>query len=275
MEDDVPIENRVINKSIESAQVKVEAHHFDMRKHLVDYDDVVNNHRDVIYKKRDNLLPKESTLKSVVLPIIKKQIQEILDSYLRERTHDDWDVEGLLAELKELFTTLPPELSDPDDVFEMPSDAIEKRVHEWAVELYHTQEEEIGSDKLRAWILIVRDSFWEEHLTKMGNLREGIGLEAYGQRNPLVMYQMRARGELKGLTSSIDIAITLAVFWARAVLQAGGTNGRQRPGPALGRAAPNAGGGQAASRPSASRKVGRNAPCPCGSGKKYKRCHGA
>ena len=122
MEEHVPIENRVISKSLESAQVKVEAHHFDMRKHLVDYDDVVNTHRDVIYSERDKIL-NGSDLESNVRSMVENEIQGILDGYLSDRTHEDWDVEGLLAELEALLP-LPPDLSNPDEVFELPSDQI-------------------------------------------------------------------------------------------------------------------------------------------------------
>ncbi len=277
LEEEVPIENRVINKSLESAQVKVEAHHFDMRKHLVDYDDVVNTHRDVIYSERDKIL-NGSDLQSNVRSMIEMEVQDVLDGYMSDRGQDDWDVDGLLAELVTLFP-LPPDLSNPDEVFDLPSDAISKRVHEWAGELYSRQETEMGAALMRSverhLMLRIIDAHWVTHLTAMENLRQGIGLHAYGQRDPLVMYKKEAHDKFQELMARIQRDIAHSVYRvAVAPRSRTETNGRQRAGSPIGtpspiRAAANTGG-----EPAASRKVGRNAPCPCGSGKKYKRCHG-
>ncbi len=277
MEDDVPIENRVISKSLEGAQVKVEAHHFDMRKHLVDYDDVVNTHRDVIYSERDKILG-GADLESNVRALVESEIQDILDGYLNDRTREDWDVDGLLAELEALLP-MPPDLSNPDEVFDLPSDHISDRVREWADESYTRLEGEIGSDLMRSLerhlMLRIIDAHWVTHLTAMENLRQGIGLHAYGQRDPLVMYKREAHEKFQDLMARIQRDIAHTIFRVSVAPGPPGPNGAARRRPAPGRqaakpAAPNAG-----AVPVASRKVGRNAPCPCGSGKKYKRCHGA
>ncbi len=275
LEDDVPIENRVISKSLESAQVKVEAHHFDMRKHLVDYDDVVNTHRDVIYSERDKILG-GSDLESNVRSMVESEIQGVLDGYLNDRTHEDWDVDGLLAELEALLP-LPPDLSNADEVFDLRSDDITNRVHQWADESYTRLEGEVGAGVMRSierhLMLRIIDAHWVTHLTAMENLRQGIGLHAYGQRDPLVMYKREAHEKFQDLMARIQRDIAHAIFRVTVAPGGPGPNGVQRLGPAPARpaarrAAVPVGG------PAASRKVGRNAPCPCGSGKKYKRCHG-
>ena len=277
MEEHVPIENRVISKSLESAQVKVEAHHFDMRKHLVDYDDVVNTHRDVIYSERDKIL-NGSDLESNVRSMVENEIQGILDGYLSDRTHEDWDVEGLLAELEALLP-LPSDLSNPDEVFELPSDQISRRVHDWVEESYSRREADLGADFMRSLerhlMLRIIDAHWVTHLTAMENLRQGIGLHAYGQRDPLVMYKKEAHDKFQDLMGRIQRDTAHAVFRVSVSPAGAGPNGRPRLGrpagkPIARRAASSPGGG-----PATPRKVGRNAPCPCGSGKKYKRCHGA
>ena len=277
LEDDVPIENRVISKSLESAQVKVEAHHFDMRKHLVDYDDVVNTHRDVIYSERDKILG-GSDLESNVRSMVEDEVQGILDGYLSDRKHEDWDVDGLLAELEALLP-LPPDLSNADEVFDMPSDVISNRVHEWADESYMRQEGEVGAESMRSLerhlMLMIIDAHWVTHLTAMENLRQGIGLHAYGQRDPLVMYKREAHEKFQDLMGRIQRDIAHAIFRVSLAPGNPGTNGMPRRAAAPARVAPRRAVPVAAGGPASSRKVGRNAPCPCGSGKKYKRCHGS
>ena len=277
LEEDVPIENRVISKSLESAQVKVEAHHFDMRKHLVDYDDVVNTHRDVIYSERDKILG-GSDLESNVRSMVESEIQGILDGYLNDRTHEDWDVDGLLAELEALLP-LPPDLSNPDEVFDLRSDDISNRVHEWAEDSYTRLEGEVGAGVMRSierhLMLRIIDAHWVTHLTAMENLRQGIGLHAYGQRDPLVMYKREAHGKFQDLMARIQRDIAHAIFRVSVAPGNAAPNGVQRRGPAPPRPAARRAAAVPVGGPASSRKVGRNAPCPCGSGKKYKRCHGS
>ena len=237
----------------------------------------MNTHRDVIYSERDKIL-NGSDLESNVRSMVENEIQGILDGYLSDRTHEDWDVEGLLAELEALLP-LPPDLSNPDEVFELPSDQISRRVHDWVEESYSRREAEIGADFMRSLerhlMLRIIDAHWVTHLTAMENLRQGIGLHAYGQRDPLVMYKKEAHDKFQDLMGRIQRDIAHAIFRVSVSPAGAGPNGRPRLGrpgskPIARRAAASSGGG-----PAAPRKVGRNAPCPCGSGKKYKRCHGA
>ena len=271
LEDDVPIDNGMINKSIENAQVKVEAYHFDMRKHLVEYDDVVNTHRDVIYGERDKI-HSEADLKANIQDMLADQITEIVAATLGDSRPVDWDTDLFMAEVG---TVLPPpdEFFD-DDYFEKNDvDAIEGKLLEHAEKTYDEMEDgltpEVMRDLERYLLLRSIDTNWVQHLTTMENLRQGIGLHAYGQRDPLVMYRKEGMDQFQLLEQKIQSDVAHAIFRAQVSIAQPSGNGnsrvrRRRTAPQPVRsAATGARGG---------RKVGRNAPCPCGSGKKYKRC---
>ena len=287
MEDDVPIENGMINKSIENAQVKVESYHFDLRKHLVEYDDVVNTHRDVIYSERNKVLS-GADLKANIQEMLGEQLSEIVHTTLGDGRPADWDVDGLLAEVG---TILPPpeDLMDYDRLTRMGLDRIEDILLTHAESLYGQMEEMVGRETMseieRRLMLQSIDANWVQHLTTMENLRQGIGLYAYGQRDPLVMYKKQGMEQFQNLQSKIQSDIAHMVFRLQLTSNQP-TNGRARSVPPRGRAAArqpsretavsrvgNAG-RRADASASSGRKVGRNQPCPCGSGKKYKRCHG-
>ena len=287
IEDDVPIENGMINKSIENAQVKVESYHFDLRKHLVEYDDVVNTHRDVIYSERNKVLS-GADLKANIQEMLGEQLSEIVHTTLGDGRPADWDVDGLLAEVG---TILPPpeDLMDYDRLTRMGLDRIEDILLTHAESLYGQMEEMVGREAMseieRRLMLQAIDANWVQHLTTMENLRQGIGLYAYGQRDPLVMYKKQGMEQFQNLQSKIQSDIAHMVFRLQLTFDQP-TNGRARSVPPRGRAAArqpsretavsrvgNAG-RRADASASSGRKVGRNQPCPCGSGKKYKRCHG-
>ncbi|MBM3949539.1 MAG: preprotein translocase subunit SecA [SAR202 cluster bacterium] len=287
--EDTAIENGLVTKTIESAQVKVEAFHFDMRKHLVEYDDVVNTHRDIIYGERNKILS-GSDLKANVQTLIEKELLRILAANLAGKPAENWDTELLVKELSAVMP-LPPELSDPDGLAQMAVEEIEERLLALAKELYEKREGAFTPQLMRTIerqvMLRIIDSHWVQHLTSMENLRTGIGLHAFGQRDPLVMYKKEGHEQFQELLSRIQHDIAHTIYNIQ--VQVGPTpaqDGRgdgQRPAPAKpkvndlgksvmtkvigepGREAVAAGGN----------KVGRNEPCPCGSGKKYKRCHGA
>ena len=287
IEDDVPIENGMINKSIENAQVKVESYHFDLRKHLVEYDDVVNTHRDVIYSERNKVLS-GADLKANIQEMLGEQLSEILHTTLGDGRPADWDVDGLLAEVG---TILPPpeDLTDYDRITRMGLDRIEDILLTHAESLYGQMEEMVGREAMseieRRLMLQAIDANWVQHLTTMENLRQGIGLYAYGQRDPLVMYKKQGMEQFQNLQSKIQSDIAHMVFRIQLTFDQP-TNGRARSAPPRGRAAARQpsretavsrvgdAGRRADASASSGRKVGRNQPCPCGSGKKYKRCHG-
>ena len=271
VEDDVPIDNGMINKSIENAQVKVEAFHFDMRKHLVEYDDVVNTHREVIYGERDKILS-GADLKANIQDMLAEQISEIVAATLGDSRPVDWDIDLFIAEVG---TVLPPpdEFFD-DDYFEKNDvDAIESRLLEHAEKTYEEMEEALTSEIMRDLerYLLLRsiDTNWVQHLTTMENLRQGIGLHAYGQRDPLVMYRKEGMDQFQLLEQKIQSDVAHAIFRAQVTIGQPLANGsgrarRRRSAPQPVRSA--------ATTVKGGRKVGRNQPCPCGSGKKYKRC---
>ena len=202
LEEDAPLENKMVTKAIQGSQVKVESHHFDIRKHLVEYDDVVNTHRGVIYEQRDKVLA-GSNIRDNVQEMVEKELAAILDGFLQGVRPDDWDVEGLIAELGTLLP-LDEKLSDPDLVFEMPAESIYDEVLALANRRYDQMEEIFTTEVMRhverAVMLRVIDSHWVQHLTSMENLRQGIGLYSYGQRDPLVMYKTKGFEQFQTLS---------------------------------------------------------------------------
>ena len=278
LEDDVPIENKMIGRAIEGAQVKVEAYHFDIRKHLVEYDDVVNTHRDVIYGERNKILG-GADLKANVEAMIEHEIQSILGQYVADKSRDNWDTEGLL---REAFTIMPLRdgLSDPDALAQLDADEIEDRLLDCAGAQYEWMEREltpeIAREIERQVLLRVTDTAWVQHLTSMESLRQGIGLHSYGQRDPLVMYKREGHQRFQDLRDRIRRDVARTIFHVAVRPEGRGNGGRAR-----GRSRNENPMAQVAGRnknepvKGGGAKVGRNEPCPCGSGKKYKRCHGA
>jgi preprotein translocase subunit SecA len=287
--EDTAIENTLVTKTIESAQVKVEAFHFDMRKHLVEYDDVVNTHRDIIYGERNKILS-GADLKANIQSLIEKELQRILRRHLAGQAPENWDTELLVKELSAVMP-LPPELADPDGLAQMAVEDIEGQVLAHAKTLYEKREAGFTPQLMRTIerqvMLRIIDSHWVQHLTSMENLRTGIGLHAFGQRDPLVMYKKEGHEQFQELLSRIqhDIAHTIyniQVQVGPSPAQDGRTDGQKTPAAKpktadLGKSVMTKVIGEPGREPVAagSQKVGRNDPCPCGSGKKYKRCHGA
>ena len=281
LDEDAALENKMVAKSLEGAQTKVEAYHFDIRKHLVDYDDVINTHRSVIYAERDKVLGGVD-MKANIQSMVDRELREILSRHIGDARSDNWDVDGLLGELQSVFQ-LPGDLADPETLAQMDPEEIERRLLENAAGLYEEIEAAVTPEVMRTierqLMLRVIDANWVPHLTAMENLRQGIGLHAYGQRDPLVMYKKEGREMFDNLLARIQYDIVHTVYH----LSVSGPDGDGRAA-AAGPKSPN--GGQsvmtrvmgnrsrepgAAGRP----KLGRNEPCYCGSGKKYKRCHGA
>ncbi|MCH8206934.1 MAG: preprotein translocase subunit SecA, partial [Chloroflexi bacterium] len=277
IDEETPLEHKMVSKSIEGAQIKVEAYHFDMRKHLVEYDDVINTHRDVIYGERDKILA-GADLKANVLAMVEDQITEILAGYLTDVAPENWDTETMLNELAAILP-LPPDLSHPDRIVEMDPEEVDEGLIAHAREVYDAMEEALTPEVMRTierqLMLRTTDVNWVQHLTTMENLRQGIGLQAYGQRDPLVMYKKEGHEMFQSLQARIQHDIVHTIY------HIGAAQGGLKPG-ARGKtnakiASPMARVAGAKSREpvaSGGRKIGRNEPCYCGSGKKYKRCHG-
>jgi preprotein translocase subunit SecA len=286
--EDVPLESGMLTKTLEMTQGKVESYYFDIRKHLVEYDDVVNRHREVIYGERWKVL-EEADLKSNIQDMVSGELSGLVHSHL-VGDPSEWDVEPLLAELGTILP-LPQEL-DADFIFEKGAKDTEEEALAAAEALYEEREAEFTPEIMRAIeravMLQIVDRHWVQHLTHMSNLRQGIGLHAYGQRDPLVMYKKEGHEAFETLSEHIQHDIVHTIYHvapAQPQQPAGKAAPKGRSGGRLASvdttktttvmskagSAP----GASVSGPVASKKIGRNDPCWCGSGKKYKRCHGA
>ncbi len=241
LDDDAPLENKMVTRAIEGSQVKVEAHHFDIRKHLVEYDDVVNTHRNVIYEQRDKVLI-GSDMKDNVFEMIEKELVAILDGFLQGVQPDNWDVEALIEELQAVFP-LDEKLSDPDDVFDMTVDQIYDAVITLANKRYEDMEQEFTPDVMRRSerdiVLRVIDSHWVQHLTSMENLRQGIGLYSYGQRDPLVMYKKEGFDQFQTLLERIQTDVARMIFHVQVNVSPNGGPRRQGQPRSMGRGRPS------------------------------------
>ena len=280
LEEETPVENKIVTKSISGAQVKVEGYHFDIRKHLLEFDDVLNKQREVIYGDR-HLALGEGDLRDKTLEMLRQEYARLVAQYLPGRNSDDWNAEGLVDELGQIGP-VPADLDEEDKVFQYSQDQIARILSAHAEAAYNEREEAVGSEHLRLTerFLLMRaiDSHWVQHLTAMENLRTGIGLHAYGQRDPLVMYRSEGQKMFRDLQGRIqrDVVRTLfhvSVDPAQVASELGGRRNRRRNA-ASGSPMQAVNGSGRNARPSGAAKVGRNAPCPCGSGRKYKRCCG-
>jgi preprotein translocase subunit SecA len=282
MDEDVPLESKMVTRAIEQAQQKVETYNFDIRKHVVEYDDVMNTHRDVIYTERDKVLAGDS-MRDTVLTMLEEEIEALADSHLgvpREPADFRTQLEALVPVERD---ALPIDMLTND-----PVEAILDQAVAIVDEAYQRLEAEVGEENQRLVerLVLLRtiDSLWIEHLTAMEEMRQGIGLVAYGQTDPLVAYKAEAHDMWTQLLERIRQLIARQIMHARlqpAVARAMLGQETARPTVERGPGEPGADGegagaaGGVATATRVVRKVGRNDPCPCGSGKKYKRCHGA
>ena len=276
MDDDAPIENKLITKSISSAQVKVEGYHFDVRKHLLNFDDVLNTQREVIYTDRERILIGDN-LKEKILEMLRQEFADLVRRYLPDRHNDNWDATGFISELA-LICPLPPELRDEERVYGHKLEDVSSILAEYAETVYDAREKVLGSDQMRVLerLLLLRaiDLHWVNHLTTMENLRTGIGLHAYGQRDPLVMYRTEGHKTFQELLHRMQQDVVKSLFHVTVNERPASAPARRPADKAqaspmqkvVGNGRQSATGGV---------KIGRNAKCPCNSGKKYKRCCGA
>ena len=275
LDQDAPIENRFVEKSIGSAQLKVEGYHFDIRKHLLEFDNVLNNQREVIYKERRKILEDTDLKTNMLRGMIHQELQGIVRRFLPENDSDNWDMNGLLAEVNALFPHLPQELGREEFMVGYSRGEIERRLSDYADEAYAQKECDVGESNMRTLerLLMLRtvDTHWVQHLTALEGLRQGVGLQAVGQRDPLVVYKTEGHKMFQDLLRSIQRDIIHTVYQV-SLKPANGVR-RTAKTPSSPMEAVTAMGGETVH--AGGRKVGRNEPCFCGSGKKYKRCHGA
>jgi preprotein translocase subunit SecA len=311
MDENTPLESGMVSKSIEQAQTKVEGHNFDIRKHVVQYDDVMNRHRDLIYTERRKIL-EGADLRANILEMVEQEIERAFDAFAPGDRSDQWDSPSLIAELK---TIVPlPNSFNEQHVLQSDPGTLADEVVEHAHKTYEEKEQGLGADKMRTLERLVLlgtiDRLWVYHLTALDEMRQGIGLTGYGGRDPLVEYKREAHDMYTQLTDHIRQQVTRRIFHvtltpvqaqAQAPQPAVPANAQESgprddvegaavPAPPKDgrrtkrRTAAQTGNGAAVSAPAApaplaggtiNRKVGRNDPCPCGSGKKYKKCHGS
>jgi preprotein translocase subunit SecA len=267
MEEDQPIEHPLITRSIENAQKKVEAHNFDIRKHVLEYDDVMNKQREVIYSQRRQILEGDN-LKDNIINMIEQTINELLDIYTNKNMHpEEWDLKGLVDYAEEIF--LPHNVLDIGNIEDLTRDDLKQKLMDIAIKRYEAKEAEIGSELMRELerviMLRVVDQKWMDHIDAMDQLRQGIGLRAYGQRDPVVEYKFEGFEMFQSMVASIREDVIKYLFRARV----NSTPERQQVAKPV-----EYGSGDSKPQPVKVKKVGRNDPCPCGSGKKYKKCCG-
>jgi len=281
MEEDMPIESGMVSKAIEQAQTKVEGHNFDIRKHVVEYDDVMNTQRDVIYTERNKIL-EGTDFKANILEMVRDEIDALVETHLPERQEEHWDIETLLAEVGAIVR-LPSEFA-PRTFASLSRDEIREKLLSFAEEAYKRKEQEVGADTLRTLERLVMlrtiDTLWVEHLTATEEMRQGIGLRAYGQQDPLVYYKREAHDMWGQLLDNIRHRIVHSIYHVELAPAREQAPARQpvgvgaRANPRANASGEQPAGAPAGVRPGRGRKVGRNDPCPCGSGKKYKKCCG-
>lgn len=271
-DENMPIEMGMISKAVENAQKRVEGRHFSIRKHVLQYDDVMNTQREIIYKQRKEVLDGEN---------LKDQIQKMMHSVVEEvvtthETEEGVDKEGLRTEAKAILNI------ELEDINNNPQELIEE-ISNKVIESYDAKEKEIGEKELRELervvMLKVVDQKWMDHIDSMDELKDGIGLRAYGQKDPVALYKIEGFDMFEQMTNDIKIDVVKILTHIKGIqnterkqtVKITGEGLKQEETPTI----PN----KSQSAPNTPIKnqgpqVGRNDPCPCGSGKKYKNCCG-
>jgi preprotein translocase subunit SecA len=311
MEEGVPIEHKMVTRAIERAQKQVEAQNFSVRKHLLEYDDVMNKQRESIYSLRKEILDgkihegeEEVDTRQYLMDLGEDLLDSTVDTFCDKAVDPrDWDLDALQRELNRIFALDGGDFAiDAGDLdfTDRTSDEIRDALWERILQSYDEKEKQVGREVLerveRDIMLQIVDGQWKDHLYSLDHLKEGIGLRGYGQKDPLIEYKKESYALFQDMKDRVDEEMVRYMWWLRPV--ASEEEPVRRP---TRRAAPvtlSAGGGDAASvfnsAPGSARKpertggddvvktvrrdepkVGRNDPCPCGSGKKYKKCHGA
>jgi preprotein translocase subunit SecA len=278
MEEGEPIEHNLINRAVENAQKKVEAHNFDIRKHLLEYDDVMNKQRTVIYDLRKEVLAGED-LRDMVMELAGEVAEELAQRYSDAKEYpEQWDLSALGDAAYAQFGF---RLDFPEgEVAGLTQASLADRIREGAEAAYARKEQEYGADAMRylerMFLLSTIDALWKDHLLSMDHLKEGIGLRGYAQKDPLKEYQREGFDLFADLVFRIKEESLKRLFHVKVQRE---EEGRAAAPPPIAPRRVNLSGGDLSragqtTQRHAKKKVGRNDPCPCGSGKKYKKCCG-
>ncbi len=282
MEEGVPIEHKMVSKSIENAQKKVEGHNFEIRKHLLEYDDVMNKQREIIYEHRSMVLGAED-LSSEIQDMIADTADSLVDAYCPEEEYaEGWDIDGFVEQVHSQFGL---DVLRPDELKEMGREGLKEEVQEKVQQAYKDKEAQAAQEQgvtpemfryLEKMVLLqVIDQQWKDHLLGMDQLRDGVGLRGYGQKDPLAEYKREGYDTFAAMMERIKGEALERLF--KVQLVRGEEPEPITEAPSAPEMSFNRGEDSAPARKTVVRtedKVGRNDPCPCGSGKKYKKCHG-
>jgi preprotein translocase subunit SecA len=272
MEENLPIEHKLISKAIENAQKRVEAHNFDIRKHLLEFDDVMNRQRQVIYEQRKKVLKGED-LWDDLEEMLEETVEELIAEFINEKLHpEEWNLKGLDDRILKQFSL---KLNYAETGRNLGVDAVRGRILSEVRTLLKNKEREYGKPLMDYLIKVIMlqsiDTHWKDHLLSMDHLKEGIGLRGYGQKDPVREYQKEGYDLFMGMIGRIKEDTLEKLCMVRIQREEEVTEMREQSSQeyVLSR------GEDAASSKTVKRevkKVGRNDPCPCGSGKKYKKC---
>jgi len=258
MDENSPIEHPFATRALTNSQVQTEGYHFNVRKHLVEYDDVINKHREVIYAERRKILS-GADLKANIISMVQDEIQSLVAKRLSSVSYEQEEEQSNLSDLLEDISTifpLPPQFRS-DGLSELSDKQIAEKLTDYAIELYNQREQELGPDNMRIVerlvMLRVIDRLWMDHLTAMDELRQGIGLRSVGQEQPLMVYKREGHASFEALLAGIQHDVVHSIYHVGIAKE---TPQKKKEAVPVGK------------------KVGRNDPCPCGSGKKYKHCCG-
>lgn len=273
-EDDQPIENMQITRAIENAQKKVENRNFEIRKQVLEYDNILNQQRELIYEQRRAVLLGEN-IHDYIETVFANAFKHITSEYADEKIAvEEWNLDGLIARYQDVTTKVLP--LSKDELAAMAVDEIAAELSRQALAAYQEREQEYGSETMRRIeylvLLQIIDRKWMEHLREMDGLREGIGLRAYGQRDPLMEYRFEAYEMFNAMVRSIQEDCVRMLFRVRLVDEREKAEEAEKRMRQL--RTNRDGDDQQVRTPRTVKKIGRNDPCPCGSGKKYKKCCG-
>jgi preprotein translocase subunit SecA len=278
MQEGEPIEHNLISRAIENAQSKVEAHNFDIRKQLLEYDDVMNQQREVIYRQRRETLSGKS-LKPVIDELISEKAEEISAPFGDEKVlPEEWDFKGLNKAIYKQFNFRLNSFDD-DTLDGLTREGLAQLIYEAATQVYDQREAAIGADECRQLERIVMlqtvDNLWKDHLLSMDHLKEGIGLRGYAQQNPLLVYKKEGFEMFQDMIYRVKEE-TLGILFRIQIAEPEKLDDFRQPKEQKLIFSGGDGAAPAKKKPATrnGKKIGRNAPCPCGSGKKYKKCCG-